>query len=339
MVLFALLSVLANGEYLMVTQCRSAAARRLSICTPTYNRPELLRRALASVTDVPPDIEIVVSDNSTNDESAQLCQRLFEDSQGQNHYFRNPPGVNAIENHNLCIGRATGDWVLILHDDDYLLPGGISAITKAIETAGDECKAMLFGVKVTDHKDKVMKRQAFRREMYLEPREALRNVLGNSSFVRIPGMVVRRDAYIDLGGFALDVGGPIDFDMWCRLFSLYGVRCVPLTTAAYTVHTDTITSGMFDMKTLSELQKIFDRVATECVLSESEVRRYQRDFFHQFILGGTYRQIRWGDRVGAERIMKLFRSPQVKQLGISPRWAPIRAAFHLVTIGPGSSPA
>lgn len=311
-----------------------AARPRLSICVTTYNRPELLSRALKSVLREPvAEVEVVVSDNSENDDSGRVCRALLDTDSGRHVYVRNRPGLGLVGNHNRCLEIASGDWVLILHDDDYLLPGAVSAMAKAAARAAPDCMALLFGVNVVDGAGHLLKRQSFDRQRRLRPAEALLTLMRNSSFVRPPAIVVRRAAYASLGRFSAEMQGTIDIDMWSRLFSAYGVSCMPRITAAYTVHPAALTTAVFVPDTITRLQVIFDRVASEGVISKSAALRCRRDFLHQFILGGAYRRIREGDREGAGQIMQLFALPDVRRLGISPRWIVVRAAFSVLTAG------
>ncbi|HUG83677.1 MAG TPA: glycosyltransferase family 2 protein, partial [Euzebya sp.] len=144
----------------------------LSVCIPTYNRPDMLERALRSVTDGPRppagEVEIVVSDNSTDERSRHLSTSLLGGWDGPTQYVLNRPGVGAEPNFNRCLELATGTWVLILHDDDYLLRG-VEPLLKAIRTASDGVRVQLFGVQVVDQHERVIKRQTFRAESRLTP--------------------------------------------------------------------------------------------------------------------------------------------------------------------------
>jgi hypothetical protein len=80
-----------------------------------------------------------------------------------------------------------------LDDDDYLLPGAGAAMVDAIRRARTTAR-VLIGVEIVDAKGTRHREQRFHREQYLEPQEALRRLLSNSSFVREPAVVVRRSA-------------------------------------------------------------------------------------------------------------------------------------------------
>ena len=59
-------------------------------------------------------------------------------------------------------------------------------------------------------------------------------------------VVVRRAALVEAGLFELEVGDATDTDMWVRLFSRHGARCLPVTTCAYTIHEAAATMGMWN---------------------------------------------------------------------------------------------
>lgn len=326
-----------------MTQQRGAGADgapRLSICVPTYNRPDLLERALRSVMDpsdgATAEVELVVSDNSTDERSEELVASVRHEWPGTLTYVHNPPGLGAEENFNRCLELASGEWVEFLHDDDYLVRG-VTPVLDAISTAADSDVVLLFGVDVVDEHERRIGRQHFRRERRLSPEEALARVLADSSWVRFPALVARREAYDTVGRFDASLRNPVDLEMWIRMFSRFGVRCMPEVSCAYTVHTGALTNSMFTPETIDTLAGIFDRVAADGLLPERQVRAHEADFLHQFILGGTWRRLRRGDRSAAARVLRLFEHPEVRAVGRSARWAPVRAAFRALTMGAGGS--
>lgn len=313
---------------------RDEAGPTLTVAIPTYNRPDLLERALRSVTRPlrrADEVEIVVSDNSTEDASEVLVERLLANWPGPTRYVRNRPGVGAEPNFNRCRELANGRYVLILHDDDYLLDGACSAILDAIDSAAPHHRVLLFGVRVVDEHERTLRRREFEADVYLSPEQALERVLSNSSFVRFPAIVVHRDAYEQAGDFRAELKNPVDFDMWIRLFGRFGVRCLPTTTCAYTVHQGALTSEMFNETTIDRLLGIFDRVQAEAVVDPADLRRYRASFFHQFVLAAAWRRLRTGDLAGARRVMDLLRHPRLRGMGLPARWAAVRLAFWAAT--------
>lgn len=309
----------------------------LSITMPTRNRAELLERALGSVLEaigpVAGQVEVTVSDGSDGDATGRVVHRLLASWPGGYRYLHNRPALELTRNMNRSVELASGEWVQQLDDDDRLLPGAGQAMIGAIEAAGDGEAVLVFGAEIVDQHGARQREQRFRRERYLRPEEALRRLLRNSSFVREPMVVVRRAALEREGLFDTTVGGPCDTDMWVRLFSRYGIRCLPRTTCAYTIHESAATTGMWNSATIRHLGEIFDRAVAQRVVPERAVRRWQADFLHQFILAGAYRRLRLRRRADAREVLRLFDLPEVRRLGTSLKWLPVHAAFSAATLG------
>ena len=307
----------------------------LSITMPTRNRARLFERALASVghvsASVAGHIEVAVSDGSDDDSAGQAVRRFLVDWPGRHRYVWNRPALAMVENMNRAMELATGEWIQQLHDDDYLLPGAGTVMLDAIRRAGPDERVLLFGAEIVDAAGVLLRSQTFGREQYLEPREALRRLLRNSSFVRQPTVVVHRSAFERLGLFDPTVGGAADVDLWVRLFSRYGVRCVPHANCAYTIHEAAATTGMWHPGTIQDAHRIFGRAIALGLVPDRTIRRWQADFLHQFILAGAYRQLRSGRRAEARDVLRLFDMPEVRDLGVSLKWLPVRAAFTAAT--------
>ena len=308
----------------------------LTVAIPTYNRPDWLARAISSVTSSAPwvarETELVVSDNSQDERSKEIAQRLTQDWSGSYRYSQNPPGTGMVGNFNKCVELASGRQVLILHDDDYLLPRGLERIHRAI-AATEQTVPLLFGVRVVDQHGRVRRRQQTRRDRIVPPEEMLERFLTHSSLVRFPAMVVPRAAYANVGPFDDSLGGVTDLDMWSRLFARYGARRVATTIAAYVVHPAAATESTWTPDAVREILAIFERRSAEGVLDDATLRRCRKTWMHQFLLAGAIRRLRVRDRGGAAEIMSLFDLPELSGLGWSPRWAPLRLGLMAVTRG------
>lgn len=91
---------------------------KVSICIPTYNQVEYLKKCIQSILAQDYlDYEIVISDDSTNDtvkayiDSLNLNQKIS--------YYRNSPSLGTPENWNHAISKAKGKYIKVLHHDDF----------------------------------------------------------------------------------------------------------------------------------------------------------------------------------------------------------------------------
>jgi glycosyltransferase involved in cell wall biosynthesis len=118
---------------------------RVSICIPTYRQVEFLQQTLRSIlTQDYADYEVVVTDDSPDDCVETLVRSM--DFGARMRFFRNPTRLGAPENWNEAVRRANGDYIKIMHHDDYFVSSGsLGAFVRLL----DEQPAADFGFSAT----------------------------------------------------------------------------------------------------------------------------------------------------------------------------------------------
>lgn len=103
---------------------------RYSVLLPTHNRLEYLRYAVETVRrqDLP-DWEIVISDNNSADDIAGFVHSLGD---ARIKYWRTDSFLPVTENWNNALAHSSGDYVVMLGDDDGLMPGYFSTIERLL---------------------------------------------------------------------------------------------------------------------------------------------------------------------------------------------------------------
>ena len=105
---------------------------KFSVLLPTRNRLEYLRYAVETVRRQNySDWEIVVSDNDSEDDIKGYIAGLRDT---RIHYFRTDRLIPVTDNWNCALRQSDGDYVVMLGDDDGLLPGYFSALLGAFNT-------------------------------------------------------------------------------------------------------------------------------------------------------------------------------------------------------------
>ena len=95
---------------------------RLSVLIPAYGYAEGVGRILSSFQDCPSDeIEILISDDSRDEQVNELVGDISIQYKGKLQYRRNRPGLGAVANWNSLLAQASGKYVLLLHHDEYPL--------------------------------------------------------------------------------------------------------------------------------------------------------------------------------------------------------------------------
>jgi len=105
-----------------------AKKTKVSICLPTCNRPDLLVRCIESCLEqTHANIEIVIGDDSPDDRTNRLIAERYS-GDARVVYRRNTPSLGQARNVANLFARATGDKILLIHDDDYLAATGIERL-------------------------------------------------------------------------------------------------------------------------------------------------------------------------------------------------------------------
>lgn len=97
---------------------------KISVIIPTYNRPDFLLVAIKSIweQDLLPD-EIIIGDDSNNNETERLVEHLLiPNSPVPISYFHHQPPLKQTLNVEFLLQKASCELLLLLHDDDALLP-------------------------------------------------------------------------------------------------------------------------------------------------------------------------------------------------------------------------
>lgn len=90
----------------------------VSICIPAYNHTYYLQRTLQSIFSQSfTNFEVIITDDSPSAIVKELVDSFQPDSRIR--YYKNEVTLGSPENWNQCIGRATGEYVKIMHHDDW----------------------------------------------------------------------------------------------------------------------------------------------------------------------------------------------------------------------------
>ncbi len=202
---------------------------------PTYNPiPHYLEETLNSILTQDPgskEMQIELVDDCSSDfEPHDLLKR-----NGRIGFYRQKRAVGIGANWNTCIDRARGYWVHILHQDDFVLPGFYNRLREGIEKEPGIGAAFCQHYSV-DHK-------GHRQFLLSRVKQNVPGILANWPeyvFVGLsfqtPAIVVKRSVYESVGGFDVSFQYALDWDMWKRIATQYGLWYDPEPLACWRQH-------------------------------------------------------------------------------------------------------
>lgn len=158
----------------------------ISICIPAYKSPEYLERLLHSIAaQTFHSFEVIVTDDSPDNSVFTVCSRYRD--QMTIHYNRNPVALGTPANWNAALELARGEWIKIMHDDDWFYDadslGHFAAA--ASEEKGDFIFSAYSNVTLSSMKEQLVRPNGLRLAQFRrEPASLLsRNVVGPPSVV------------------------------------------------------------------------------------------------------------------------------------------------------------
>jgi glycosyltransferase involved in cell wall biosynthesis len=241
----------------------------ISIAVPAYNRPALLRETLASIASqtVRVPIEVIVCDDMGLVETSDVVRRY---AWGPIRYSPNPQTLGAVGNWNRCLSMARGRWVMVLHEDDALYPWYLESVLPHLGAGSVAvCTLTSRGPTVPDAE----RPAAAPAVSAYPPRHFLK-----SAMTPFPGVLVRRDVAMRLGGFDEKWGPIADYEFWYRLGCVGRITVVRAIGAFYRVAPGQWTERVWArMLALTHLLRL--RIAAEQFPAYPRAGRWLARFF------------------------------------------------------------
>ena len=189
---------------------------RASIIIATHSRPQLLPRAIASASAAGLDVEVIVVDDASTDETAAVCRALTGIK-----YLRVERNQLVAGARNIGLVASKGEYISFLDDDDTRLPGSLDLQIELLAQNPDA--PLVYGQALyADHDGQISD------ELYpIEcPQGDIFWQLLTQNFIPCGSAVFRRSAIVSLGLLDDTIPGLDDWDLWIRIPELHQVVAV-----------------------------------------------------------------------------------------------------------------
>jgi glycosyltransferase involved in cell wall biosynthesis len=198
-----------------------------------YRRTSFIRQALQSVlAQAPEDMEIeVVCDGPPDPVHSEVEQILQSVGSDRVSWYRHPNRAGHPEIFNVCVRRARGHWIHILHDDDWVAPGFYSALSEGVRQV-PEIGAAFCRHDHVDEQGRFVQRSSLERETPGVV-EGWLDRIACLCRLQVASVVVRREAYERLGGYCAQARSAFDWEMWQRIAANYSVWFEPRVLAFF----------------------------------------------------------------------------------------------------------
>ncbi len=226
----------------------------VSICIPTYNGAKFIMEALESaINQTYANLEIVVSDDESKDETLKLIEQFKEKTQiSIRIYHHVPNGIGA--NWNNCIKYAKGEYIKFLFQDDVLNP---TCIEKMVSLALVDrqiglvyCKRnFIYNPKDIIHvkwlEDYGILHQCWDNHYFNETCVIEgEQLLGDLNLLKFPenkigeptAVLLKREIFEKAGFFDMELKQVLDIEFWYRVMKKFSVGFVDEALINFRLH-------------------------------------------------------------------------------------------------------
>ena len=212
-----------------------------SVVIPVVNRPEYFPECLASVLaqwTSAEDMEIIVLDNGSEPPQWQIPEEL---GKGIIRYYRLPKTIPLQENWNTAVSLCRGQWIHLLHHDDYVLPGFYSRFKTSLAHCPESVGAAFTGHQVINENRQIIYTEEHGIANYRGIVPDWIQKIGVVNTTSPPSVVIKRAAYEKFGGYKLDLFYTCDWELYKRIASFADWWYEPRILAHYRQQANSIT--------------------------------------------------------------------------------------------------
>lgn len=182
---------------------------KVSVIIPTYNRSELLKKAIESLENQShQNFEIIIIDDCSTDDTAEVVRGMDDE---RIIYLRHDTNKGGSEARNTGIKQATGSFIGFLDSDDQWLPDKLERQLKQFEGQPD-VGVVYTGVQVVDEHN-----QPTRKIVPAYKGEILPKLFESNCIDTTSSVLVKREVLDQVQGFDASLPSCQDWDLYIRL--------------------------------------------------------------------------------------------------------------------------
>ena len=196
---------------------------KVSVVIPTRNRAGLLPRAVQSVWEAGTDLEVIVVDNASVDDTPKVCASL-----PNIRYIRLDENSGEGGARNAGIKESRSEYVAFLDDDDLRLPGSLDKQYEVL--AANPEAALVYGPVLIGDEDCRPTGESYPDS---RPTGDVFWKLLAFNFIPMPSVVARKQPLIASGLFKSGLEAARDYDLWLRVTEKFEVTAIHDPVAIY----------------------------------------------------------------------------------------------------------
>ncbi len=241
----------------------------VSVIIPTYNRAEVLPRAIESVLEQTyGDFELIIVDDASTDDTKGVVSQ-FDDYRIQYYRFDENKGANAARNYGL--NKSNGEYISFLDSDDSYKQKRLDKMVGKLEDLSDEYGGVFHSYLREQNGNVVGSRVTDNTTITLNDLKH-GNIIG--SFLAV---LFKREVFGNVGKLDENMVAGQDYELYIRVAKKYKFFGIPDKLAIYSDSENSI-SGDID-KVRKSNNQLIERHG-DIFTNQRHARHYYRRFFY-----------------------------------------------------------
>lgn len=200
----------------------------VSVVIPTYNRAEVLPRAIDSVLDQTyDDFKIIVVDDGSTDNTEDVVTS-YSDDRVKYVFFEDNKGANTARNEG--VRRSQGEYISFLDSDDEFHPNHLEKVVDALKSSSSGVGGVFTSFKIVNsHKTTNISNSP-------DEKIKLEDIVSGNIVGGFSAVTVRKAAFTTVGLLDEEMLSSQDYEFFIRLLCDYSLLGISETLLTY--HTD-----------------------------------------------------------------------------------------------------
>lgn len=214
---------------------------KVSIIIPTYNRANLLAKAIKSVLNQTyKDLELIIVDDCSEDNTREVVKHFQVNDLRVQYIYQENRGLSSALNKGLSI--ASGEYIAFLESDDEWLPRKLEKQLKVFTKHLSVGLVTCWSFRIFENGNK---KKLFKTHKGIIKKENWCNFFKTKGIISPSTIILRREVFDSVGNFDTKLKAAVDLDFYIRLIKNFDIYFLPIPLVNYYESQESLSKKIF----------------------------------------------------------------------------------------------
>lgn len=223
----------------------------VSVVIPSYNREKRIIKTLESVLKQSyKNYEIIIIDDNSSDNTYEVLKPYISE---KILYYKNEKNYGGAKSRNIGVEKSKGSIIAFLDSDDEW---EIDKLKNQVDMFIKNKDIAMIYTKYTLIAENTGESFLFNEKKRLN--EDFKAMLCNNYIGTTSTICIKKDAFLQIGGFDVNLKACQDWDLYIRVLQKYNTKCVEIPSVKYYFHNESITGNITNVVNAHKI--VFEKI-------------------------------------------------------------------------------